>query len=365
MTNLSSHDHARDETRAIDRPPRPDRAIVHDGSGTRRPHPADVTIVLPCYNEVGNVVELHNRLCRVVGDLPDYRFVFLFIDNASTDGTVDLLREIAGTDPRVAVIVNARNFGHIRSPFHALMEASGDCVVMMCTDLQDPPELLPDFLRAWQAGAEMVVGQKQSSAESRTMWLARTLFYRTARLIADVDLLEHVTGFGLYSRRALELMRSYEDPYPYLRGMVVDIGLPFTVIPYEQPLRHRGVTKNNFLTLYDMAMLGFTSHSRMPLRMATMAGFLLALTSLLVAMLFLVLKLAFWDVFPAGYAPAVIGVFFLGSLQVFLIGVLGEYVGAILTQVRRRPWAVELERFGAGAARTDAGENVPSQEPRP
>ena len=346
-------------------PPRPDLAIPGDGSGARRPQPATVTIALPCYNEAGNVVELHQRLCRVVDGLPGYRFVFLFIDNASTDGTVDLLRTIARTDPRVAVIVNARNFGHIRSPFHALMEAPGDCVVMMCTDLQDPPELLPDFLRAWEAGAEMVVGQKQSSAESRAMWLARSLFYRIARSIADVDLLEHVTGFGLYSRRALELMRSYADPYPYLRGMVVDIGLPFTVIPYEQPLRHRGITKNNFFTLYDMAMLGFTSHSRMPLRLATMAGFLLALASLVVAMLFLVLKLTFWDLFPAGYAPAVIGVFFLGSLQIFLIGVLGEYVGAILMQVRHRPWAVELERFGAGTAGTDRGAEAPAREPGP
>lgn len=312
-----------------------------------RPIPATVCIVLPCYNEADNVAELHARVRRTVDDLPGFSFRFLYIDNASTDGTVARLQAIAAGDARVSVIVNARNFGHVRSPFHALMQAPGDCVVMMCTDLQDPPELLPEFLGAWMAGAAMVVGRKTSSAESRALWLARSAFYRTARAVADVDLLEHVTGFGLYDRRAIEIMRSCDDPYPYLRGMIVDIGLPFTVIPYDQPLRQRGITKNNFLTLYDMAMLAFTSHSRFPLRLATMAGFVLAAAALGVALLFLVLKLVWWDSFPAGYAPAVIGVFFLGALQVFLIGLLGEYVGAILTQVRRRPWVVERERFGA------------------
>ena len=324
------------------RRPRPELAAA-----PRRAAAPTVSIVLPCYNEAANVDELHQRLCRVIEGMPGYRFALLFIDNASTDGTVDRLRAIAASDARVSVVVNARNFGHIRSPFHALMEAPGDCVVMMCTDLQDPPELLPDFLRAWEAGAAMVVGQKSKSAESRALWLARSAFYRIARSIADVDLLEHVTGFGLYDRRAIEIMRSYRDPYPYVRGMIVDIGLPFTVIPYHQPLRLRGLTKNNFFTLFDMAMLGFTSHSRLPLRLATMTGFALATLSLLVALVFLVLKLTFWDRFPAGYAPAVIGVFFLGSLQIFLIGVLGEYVGAVLTQVRRRPWVVEGDRFGA------------------
>jgi glycosyltransferase involved in cell wall biosynthesis len=337
MNPITAHD------RAATRP-----EIVSAPASARRPSPATVTIALPCYNEAENLAELHRRLSRVVEGLPGYRFVFLFIDNASTDGSVDVLRTIAAGDPRVSVIVNARNFGHIRSPFHALLEAPGDCVVMMCTDLQDPPELLPEFLRTWEAGAAMAVGQKRTSEESRTLWLARSAFYRIARSIADVDLLEHVTGFGLYDRRAIEIMRAYRDPYPYLRGLIVEIGLPFAVIPYDQPLRRRGITKNNFLTLYDMAMLGFTSHSRLPLRLATMAGFLLAAASLVVAFVFLGLKLAFWDLFPAGYAPAVIGIFFLGSLQIFLVGVLGEYVGAILTQVRGRPWVVESERFGSG-----------------
>ena len=328
-----------------------------------RPARAQVTVVLPCRNEEANLDELHARLDRVVAGLPhDVRF--LFVDNASTDGTVARLRELAARDPRVTVIVNARDFGHVRSPFHGLMQAPGDCVVMMCTDLQDPPELLPAFLRAWEAGAAMVVGRKTSSAESRVLWLARSAFYTLARSIADVELLEHVTGFGLYDRRAIEVLRSYADPYPYLRGMIVDIGLPFAVIPYEQPLRRRGLTKNNFLTLFDMAMLGFTSHSRLPLRLATMAGFAMATLSLVVALVFLLLKLAFWNRFPAGYAPAVIGVFFLGSLQIFLVGILGEYVGAILTQVRQRPWVVEEERFGA---RLDATPRpaTPSGEDRP
>lgn len=313
---------------------------------TARPLGRHVGIVLPCYNEEANIDELHDRLTKVFAALPDYVFEMLFIDNASTDGTVAKIKSLIDRDPRVKLIVNARNFGHIRSPFHAMLNAPGDCIIAMCTDLQDPPELIPQFLEQWQRGASMVLGQKRSSQESPTFFALRSLYYRVARAIADIPLLEHVTGFGLYDRRVIEIMRRFGDPYPYARGMIVEIGLPYVTIPYDQPLRKRGITKNNFFTLFDMAMLGITSHSQLPLRLATIVGFVLSGLSLLVALLFLILKLTFWYALPAGYAPVVIGVFFLGSVQIFLVGLLGEYVGAVLTQVRKRPLVIERERHG-------------------
>lgn len=317
-----------------------------------------IGVVLPCYNESENLAELHRRLAATCDALRQYDFEFLFIDNASTDDSVDVIRGLMAHDPRIRLIVNARNFGHIRSPFHGILEATGDCVIQMCTDLQDPPELIPQFLESWKRGASVAVGQKKTSQESRFFWLLRSLYYKIARAIADVDLLEHVTGFGLYDRRVVEIMRDYRDPYPYLRGMIVDIGLPYVVIPYDQPLRARGITKNNFLTLFDMAMLGFTSHSKLPLRAATLLGFAMSGLSLCVAFGFLILKCAMWDAFPAGYAPAVIGIFFIGSMQIFLIGLLGEYVGAILTHVRQKPLVIERERLAAAqsARRRDAAQ---------
>jgi len=313
----------------------------HDGTLRRGGH---VGLILPCYNEEGNVEELYERLVKVFAGLPDYTFEMLFIDNASTDGTVSKVKTLVDRDQRVKLIVNARNFGHIRSPFHALMESEGDCVIAMCTDLQDPPELIPQFIAAWEQGASVAVGQKKTSAESAVFWAVRSLYYRIARSMAEVPLLEHVTGFGLYDRRVVEIMRRFEDPYPYVRGLISEIGLPISLIPYDQPLRTRGITKNNFFTLFDMAMLGITSHSKAPLRLATLAGFLLSALSLLAAVLFLILKLCFWYSLPAGYAPAVISIFFLASVQIFLIGLVGEYIGAVLAQVRHRPMVVERSR---------------------
>jgi glycosyltransferase involved in cell wall biosynthesis len=304
-----------------------------------------VCVVLPCYNEEANVDELYDRLVQVFAGLPDYTFEMLFIDNASTDGTVEKIKSLIARDPRVKLIVNARNFGHIRSPFHGLMESHGDCAILMCTDLQDPPELIPRFLEAWNGGAKVVVGQKKSSEESTLFWSLRSLYYRGVQAIADVPLLQHVTGFGLYDRRVLELLRKCDDPYPYLRGLICELGLPISQIQYDQPLRKRGLTKNNFFTLFDMAMLGVTSHSRAPLRLATIAGFALSALAMATALGFLVAKLCFWPYLPAGYAPAVISIFFLSSVQIFLIGLVGEYVGAVLTQVRHRPIVVESQRL--------------------
>jgi len=325
---------------------RPELAIWQGGLAPSQRRSGHVGLVLPCYNEEGNVEELYERIVKVLEALPNHSFEMLFIDNASTDGTVTMLKALADRDSRVKVIVNARNFGHIRSPFHALLESAGDCVIAMCTDLQDPPELIPQFLEQWERGASMVLGQKRTSQESPSFFALRGLYYTLARAMSEVPLLEHVTGFGLYDRRVIEIMRGFADPYPYGRGMIAEIGLPYTLIPYDQPLRKRGITKNNIYTLIDLAILGITSHSKVPLRLATICGFLLSGLSLTVALVFLVLKLCFWYSLPAGYAPAVIGVFFLGSVQIFLIGLLGEYVGAVLTQLRKRPLVTEASRHG-------------------
>jgi glycosyltransferase involved in cell wall biosynthesis len=303
-----------------------------------------VGIVLPCYNEEANVNEVYDRLTKVFAGLPNYAVEMLFIDNASTDGTVPEIKALIDRDPRVKLIVNARNFGHIRSPYHAFMEAAGDCVIVMSTDLQDPPELIPDFITHWERGASMVLGKKTTSHKRPVLFLLRGLYYKLARAMAEVPLLEHVTGFGLYDRRVIEIMRGFNDPYPYGRGLIAEVGLPYVTIPYDQPLRNRGITKNNFYTLFDLAMLGITGHSKVPLRVATIAGFALSTLSLVLALGFLILKLTFWYALPAGYAPAVIGMFFLGSVQIFLIGLLGEYVGAVLTYVRKRPLVVEAIR---------------------
>jgi glycosyltransferase involved in cell wall biosynthesis len=245
----------------------------------------------------------------------------------------------------VKVIVNTRNFGQIRSPFHAVLQAKGEAVITIVADLQDPPALIPDFVAKWEAGYPIVLGQKISSDESRILYFLRSGYYALVRKLADVQLLDHVTGFGIYDRKVIEMFRQVDDPYPYSRGLISDLGYDIARIPYRQPERKKGLTKNNFYTLYDMAMLGITSHSKVPLRLATLLGFALATLSLLVAIGYFIYKLIFWDRFPVGQAPVVIGLFLFSSVQLFFTGVLGEYIAAIHTQVLHRPLVVEKERI--------------------
>lgn len=305
-----------------------------------------VGILLPCYNEEENIAELYRRIVAATNELTHYDFNICFIDNASTDNTVREIQSLAEKDERVKAIINSRNFGHIRSPYYGLLETPGDCVLVLASDLQDPPELFATFLEQWEKGNSVVVGQKISSDESRLFYFLRSLYYLLVKKMSDVNLLEHVTGFGLYDRRVIEVFRSMEDPYPYMRGMITEVGLPYAIVPYHQVTRKRGITKNNFFTLLDMGLLAFTSYTRLPLRLATLGGFVLALLSLCVAFTFLIAKLMFWQQLPAGYAPAVIGIFFLGSIQIFLTGVVGEYVGATLTCVKKRPLVTENCRIG-------------------
>jgi glycosyltransferase involved in cell wall biosynthesis len=281
----------------------------------------------------------------MAGNLSAITFQFLFIDNDSTDGTQDELRLLAATDPAVKVILNQRNFGHVRSPFHGLLQAPGEAVIVMAADLQDPPELIPEFIKKWREGYPVVMGQKVNSEESWLFFTLRRTYYRLVKRLADVDLIENATGFGLYDRKVIEALRALDDPYPYVRGLVCELGFPVARVPYEQPKRKRGITKNNFYTLYDVAMLGITSHSKVPLRLATMLGFAASALSFMVGLAYLAYKLVFWDRFALGVAPVVIGLFFFASVQLFFIGILGEYLGAIHTKVTKRPLVIERERI--------------------
>jgi len=305
-----------------------------------------LTILTPCFNEEGNVREVYQRVKAAMETVPTFEYEHLFIDNASKDGTVAILRELAAADKRVKVIVNTRNFGHVRSPYYALLQARGDVVMSCVADLQDPPELIPQFVRKWEEGYKVVIGIKQGSRESWLMRRTRKFYYwLVGRLSSDVELVHNFTGFGLYDREVVEQFRNTDEQYPYFRGLVCDFGYERAEIPYQQPARTRGKTKNDFFSLYDVAMLGVTNHSKVPLRLAAMAGFALSIVALVVAFVYLVMKLAMWQTFDLGLAPLVIGVYFLGSVQLFFIGMVGEYIGSIHTQVHKRPLVVDKERI--------------------
>jgi len=304
-----------------------------------------ISVVTGCFNEELNVRDLYEQVRVVVESLPGYTYEHLFIDNASTDGTVAVLRELAAADPRVKVIVNTRNFGHLRSPHHAILQATGEAVIYIVADLQDPPELIRQFVARWEEGYKVVVGVRAASAERPPMRWVRALYYTVIERLSEVPQVRNFTGFGLYDREVIEQVREIDDPYPYFRGLICDLGYRRAEITYSQPARQHGATKNNLYTLYDLAMLGVTNHSKVPLRLATMAGFLLSIVAIGVSVIYLVMKLLFWQTFSFGLAPVLIGIYFFGAVQLLFIGVMGEYVGSIHTQVYHRPLVVERERI--------------------
>jgi len=304
-----------------------------------------ISVVTPCFNEEENVKELYEQVKAVFCDLPQFDYEHIFIDNASKDRTVTILKEMAQKDRRVKIIVNTRNFGNIRSPHHALLQAKGDAVISIVADLQDPPVMIKEFIKKWEEGYKIVIGVKTQSEESKLFFAIRKAYYNLVGRLSEIELIKNFTGFGLYDQIVIETLRRIEDPYPYFRGLVCDIGFERAVIEYVQPTRKRGFTKNNFYTLYDTAMLGITNHSKVPLRLATMTGFFVALISLLVALGYLGYKLIFWENFQVGMAPLVIGLFFFSSVQLIFIGIIGEYIGAIHTQVLKRPLVIEKERI--------------------
>jgi glycosyltransferase involved in cell wall biosynthesis len=276
---------------------------------------------------------------------PDYKFELIAIDNASTDRTVEVLKGMAAKDRRVKVIVNNRNFGHIRSGYHAFLQARGDAVIGMVSDLQDPPEMIPQFVKKWEEGYKIVLAQKTNSKESPLFFLLRRTYYYIVSTLSEIELVKNATGFGLYDQRVVEDLRRIDDPYPYFRGLICDLGYSRALIPFTQPTRKRGISSNNFYTLWDVAMLGITNHSKVPLRLATFFGLSVAALSFLFALSYFIYKLVFWNSFQVGQAPLVIGMFFIGAVQLVFIGLLGEYIGAIHTQVLHRPLVIEKERI--------------------
>jgi glycosyltransferase involved in cell wall biosynthesis len=304
-----------------------------------------VSVVSPCYNEQDNVHALYEAVRAQFGRLPQYTYEHIFIDNASKDQTADILRLLAARDQNVKVILNTRNFGQIRSPVHAIMQARGDAIIGMASDFQDPPELIPAFLAKWEEGYKIVLGVKEEAEESGLFYALRGRYYRTLARISDIDIVQQATGFGLYDRSVVEAIRQLNDPYPFFRGLLAEVGYEVARIPFRQPPRRRGVTSQNFYTLFDIAFLGIVNHSKVPLRLATMIGFGTAALSFLSALGYLLYKLLFWQQFSVGVAPLVIGLFFLSSVQLFFVGIVGEYIGSIYTQVRRHPHVFERERI--------------------
>lgn len=302
-----------------------------------------VSIVTPCYNEVDNIRELVDRIRLAMSALP-YDYEHIFIDNSSSDGTIDVIKDLAKTDLRIKLIVNARNFGHIRSPFHGLLQSSGDVCVYIASDLQDPPELIPEFLIKWAEGFRIVLAVKPQSDEASFVFALRRLYYKVVGTLSDVPLVENATGVGAFDRSVIDILRSMNDPYPYFRGLLCEIGFPIATVAFRQPRRRFGVTKNNFYSLYDIGILGVTNHTKVPLRLITLGGFFLSLLSLIIAVFFLIAKLIFWNSFQLGTAPLLIGLFFFGAVQTFSIGILGEYIGSIHTHVRKLPLVIESER---------------------
>lgn len=305
-----------------------------------------ISIVIPTYNELENIELLVNELNDLLNEkLSAYSNEIIIIDNYSTDGTRDKIKEICSRNENVKGILNAKNFGQLNSPFYGMTQATGDAVILMVADFQDPPKMILDFIDEWEKGYKIVIGIKSKSKESKLMYFLRTLYYKMINKIANVDHIEHFTGFGLYDKDFINILRNLEDPSPYLRGIVAELGFTRKELNYEQPQRKFGKTKNNFYSLYDIGMLGITSYSKVILRISTFVGFIVGGLSFLLSVIYLILKLIFWYSFPVGTAPILIGIFFLGGLQLFFIGILGEYIMNINTKILKRPLVIEEERI--------------------
>ena len=317
-----------------------------------------LNIVTPCFNESENIDELYTRICKVIEPLEKYNFEILFIDNASTDNTVELLKELANKDSRVKIIVNVRNFGHIRSPYWGVIQSRGAASIYMASDLQDPPEYIPHFITVWEQGWKVVWATKPSSNKNFLRHSISKLYYKTLDKISDVHLVRDATGFGLYDHAVLEHVRKINDPYPFFRGLICELGYPIKTIDFVEPRRTGGISKNNFYSLYDIAMLGIVSHSLVPIRIAGMLGLLIGIFSLITAVIYAFLKLMYWDTFPIGVAPLIIGVFLMFSLLFIFISLLGEYIGSIHTYVKNRPIVVEKERINFDFADSSSKRNA-------
>lgn len=303
-----------------------------------------ISIVTPTFNEEDNIKELCESIASELKKT-NYDYEHIVIDNSSTDNTTEILRDLAKQDKNIKVIINSRNFGHVRSPVHGLLQSKGDAAILMMSDFQDPIELIPQYISEWEKGYDVVLAQKNSSDENFIKHFLKNLFYKFAKRISDTPLLMNTTGSGLINRKILNILKKIEDPYPYFRGLIPEITKNIKLISFHQPKRKKGKTKNNFYTLYDLGILGIVKHSKFPLRVMTFFGFIFSILSLLVALIYLIFKLIYWDSFELGVAPIIIGIFLLAFFQIFLSGLIGEYVMSILTQTRKLPLVVEKERI--------------------
>lgn len=304
-----------------------------------------VSIVTPCFNEDENILEVYLQVKKIMEtQLVDYKYEHIFIDNSSTDNTVEILKGVANKNKNVKIIINSRNFGHMRSPVYGMMQAKGDVVISLVADLQDPPHMIVNFLHKYEQGFNIVLGIKKSSQEKMVMFSIRRLYYKLLKKISDIEIFENYTGFGLYDRKAMCALKAMPDSYPFFRGMVAEIGYKVERVYYDQPNRHKGVTKNNFYTLYDIGILGLINNSKIILRLSIFFSFIIGLMSMISAFYYLIMKLIYWDELTIGIAPIVIGGFLFFSVLLFFIGVLGEYIGQIYTQTLGRPLVFEQER---------------------
>lgn len=305
-----------------------------------------LSIIIPCYNEEENIEAMYGALKNLFDtELTSYDYEFIFIDNDSRDKSREILRELCKKDNKLKAIFNAKNFGQFNSPYYAMLQSSGDATILMAADFQDPIEMIPKYVSAWEEGYKIAIGIKKASKENVFMYKLRTLYYKMIKKLSDVEQIEHFTGFGLYDKAFIEVMRKLDDPTPFLRGIVAELGFKRKEIAYEQPKRRAGITSNNLYRLYDAAMLSITSYTKLGLRLATLIGAMSGGFSFFVAIIYLILKLLYWDRFPAGMAPILIGMLFLGSIQIFFIGMIGEYILTINQRVMKRPLVVEEERI--------------------
>ena len=305
-----------------------------------------ISVMIPCYNELENVVPMSKAVVeQFEKNLPEYDYELVFIDNCSTDGTRNKLEEICAKNNKIKAIFNAKNFGQFNSPFYGMCQTTGDATITMCCDFQDPVDLIPQFVREWEKGYKIVAAIKTSSDENSLMYFLRTCYYKLIKKMSNVEQIEHFTGTGLYDKSFIKVLKELDDPTPFLRGIVAELGFKRKDIYYKQNMRRSGKTHNNWYSLYDAAMLSFTSYTKIGLRMATIIGFLFATINMLIAVGYLIAKLIWWDNFTLGTAPMLIGIFFIGSIQLFFLGLMGEYILNINTRVMKRPLVVEEKRI--------------------
>jgi glycosyltransferase involved in cell wall biosynthesis len=304
-----------------------------------------ISIIIPCYNEEVNVEEVYTQIKQIFKKLPEYNYEYIFIDNSSTDNTLPILRNLAQLDKKVKIIVNSRNFGSLKSPYYGFLQGMGDAVVVLCADLQDPPELIVDFVKKWEEGYKIVFGVREKNEEFFLMELIRKVFYRFIKKVANIELIENFSGHGLFDRQIMDIFREINDPYPYIRGLMCEVGFEKAIVKYTRRARKKGVSGHSLYMLYDYAMTGITNYSKIPIRIATFLGFLSSVFCLIAAFIYIICKIIFWTSFSFDLMAVIIGLFLFLSVQLFFTGLLGEYILTIYPHIIKRPLVIEKERI--------------------